>query len=196
MRLFALLGVFCSNKSIYKFPEELLNGVHLACTDKKFYCTRYATNPSALVVRELWEDARTVNWSAQRHFVLIIRVTTTLPLSIEAVNAAGLRGSWSLQEGLQNVWRGDSAWTVGTVMVGYNVPWQGRKDMGNQVMSPKKIVFSWIVSQLNSSSYDIWSSTHSSVRVRNQEQRSIRDIFFKGLVMDKKLGNTWLSFPS
>lgn len=61
MRLFALLGVFCSNKSIYKFSEELLNGVHLACTDKKFYCTRYVTNPSALVVRELWEDARTVN---------------------------------------------------------------------------------------------------------------------------------------
>lgn len=60
MRLFALLGVFCSNKSIYKYSEELLNGAHLARTDK-FNCIGYATNPSTHVVRELWEDARTVN---------------------------------------------------------------------------------------------------------------------------------------
>lgn len=79
---------------------------------------------------------------------------------------------------------------LGLLWLDIMFPGKAEKTWGNQVMSPKKIVFSWIVSQLNSSSYDIWSSTHSSVRVRNQEQRSIRDIFFKGLVMDKKLGNT------
>lgn len=146
---------------------------------------------------ELWEDARTgaeVPRGTFRRCVNTTHVTTTLGLSFEAVGAAGLGGSWSLWEGLENVLTGQLGllW-LGTMFSGKaEETWEISK-----VMSPKKSVFSLTASHLNASSYDVWSSPHNSIRAtRPWTTKDESHLFKKIFVIDKKLGKAWLSCPS